>query len=171
MVLKVIIRSPVLVPWYSLAPPSASSGSPSISASSANRAPSNSTPSYSHHRLDTRILSLRTASSQRSRISCVTIYFETLFWLVITYDYTSSKPASRIASSKGGYSQLPFWSHGWILLIQWATLWWKPPRSLSVWVVIAHLSNPKRRTAWTTALKKISDTRVFPFPIPVFSTF
>ena len=63
---------------------------------------------------------------------------------------------------RGGYSQLPSQSfRGCLSVIHRDTLFWKIPRSRSMWGVISHISNPKRRTTWTTTLKNIPYNHMF----------
>ena len=86
--------------------------SPSLSPSSAAVttavASTRSNNSFYHHLVVTHAPDLHTVSSKMSIIGCVTIYSATVFYLFRTYAPIYSNPASSIAVSKGGYSQLPF---------------------------------------------------------------
>ena len=171
MIFKVLCSPPVLVTCYSPASNSSSSSSAYTNASDDINTPYNSKPSCSHHHLETHVTGIRTTSSQSYIIGHITIYWATVLWILKTYASTSSKTASCIASSNGGYYQLPSLSlRGYLPVIRRATLWWKPPRARPMWGVIPHVSDPKRRTTCTTVLK-ISPTPVcFPLTVPRSST-
>ena len=120
--------------------------------------PPKSRPACSHHLQDTLSPGLQSDHSQRSIIVRVEIYCGNVFCLLVMYFQIPSKPASTIASSNGGYYQLP------------------PPVSLdaSRWAVtqtcvenyqgpdpswgLATTSPPRTTTPPASPLKKIPDT-------------
>ena len=118
-------------------PPESKSDSESIIASAAAAtlffAPSKSMPACYHHRRDILATGRRLDRSQRSRIGRIAIYCADVFCLLVTDFLIPLKPASPIASSNGGYAQLP---PPCILVclpeIRRATLCWKLPRDRSI---------------------------------------
>ena len=91
---------------------------------------------------------LLTDLSQRSRIGRVAIYCATMFCLIVVYFPIPSKPASAIASSNGGYCQLPSpCLLGFLPASRHATLCWKPPRARSILGVSTHVSAPNNNNA------------------------
>ena len=67
---------------------------------------SKSRPACSHHLRDTLAPGPRSDFLQRPRIGHVAIYCATVCCLLVMYIPIPPKPASTIASSNGGYSQL-----------------------------------------------------------------
>ena len=72
----------------------------------------------------------------------------TIFCLLNTYDSTSSKPTSRIASYKGGVLLTAFLKPLWLPSYDpMGHPFLKPLRSRPMRGVITHVSNPNRITA------------------------
>ena len=98
---------PVVASWgvpYSL--PIIYSLSDSDDVASLLLSPSRYRPTCYHHCRDTLAPCLRVDRSQRSRISRIAIYCATVFCLLMVYVLIPLNPASGIASSNDGYSQL-----------------------------------------------------------------
>ena len=107
-------------------------------------APYKSISFWYHHRCETQAPGNQTDRSQRSRISRVTIYCATVFCLRFVYTLISSKPASSIAATSGGYSHPPYPRLcGLLTVIRRATLYWNLPRARCIWGVRTHVSDPK----------------------------
>ena len=81
--------------------PSAPSIYPAVSSSASTRAPSKSSPSCYHHRLETCITGRHTDSSYRSIIVRIKIYCATVLFLHVIYSSSSSSPASSEPFPKG----------------------------------------------------------------------
>ena len=82
-----------------------------------------------------------------------------MFCLLVMYFPIPLKPASTIASSNGGYSQLLYPRLPRCLPVsRRATLCWKLPRARSILGVITHVSYPNNNTACVTALKTFPGT-------------
>ena len=122
-------------------------------------APSKSRPACSHHLQDNLAPGLRADRSQRFRIGRVAIYCANVLCLLVMYFLIPMNPASTIAYSNGGYSQLPPTRLlGCLLVSRRATLCWKLPRARSILGVSTHVSAPNNNTACVTALKNCPDT-------------
>ena len=138
-------------------PPESKSDSESIIASAAAAtlffAPSKSMRACSHHCRDTLTPVCQVARSQSSRIGRVIIYCATLFCLLVIDFLIPSKPASPIASAKGGYSQLPPpYLRGCLLVIRHVNLCWRLSRACSILGVSTHISAPNTNTVCNTTL-------------------
>ena len=81
-------------------------------------------------------------------------------FLLEMYVSITSNTASLIASSNGGYYQLPLSRfHGWLPIIFHATRWWNPPRVVLMQVVTTHTSETKIRIYCTMDRYKRPDVR------------
>ena len=86
------------------------------------------------------------------------VYCTTIFPLCVIYSSTSPSPESRIASPKGGYYHPSSGSHrGGLPVSLWAILLLNTPSGRPMWGVSTHVSDSKRITTWTTALKMVPD--------------
>ena len=125
------------------------------SASTTALVPARSRTSYPYQFLAIHSPGIRTVSSHRPRIGCVTIYCANVLWLFRKYSPVSSKPASCISIFSGNYYKIPSTCRfGCLPVICMDTLCWNPPRARPMQGFITHVYNPKRSTACTTALKK-----------------
>ena len=109
-------------------------------------------PSYYNHLRSTCTTGHISASSNRYIIIILDIYCATMFCSTEMYFSSKSQTAFRIASTSGGYWQLPpahFW--GFFPVIRLATWWWKLPRVLLKQGVTTNASDTRRRISWTTA--------------------
>ena len=157
-----------LAPWDSSSPipPAAPSGPSSNSASESasvygfaaasaafSRAPFKSTPVCFHHRRYTRTPGRRVACSHRSRIGRVAMNCATVFYLRRINVRIPTISVSFITPANGGYTQLPsFLCSGCLPVIFLSTLDWNLSRDFSIHAVNNHVSDPKSKTAWVTAM-------------------
>ena len=155
-----------LAPWDSSSPlPSAppsglssdsESASITVSAAAAaafSCAPFRSIPVSYHHRRDTRASGRRVACLHRSRIGRVATNCATIFYLRRIEVLIPTIPVSFIIPANSGYIQLlSFLRHGCLSVILIATLDWKLSRAFSIRDINTHVSDPKIKTAWVTAM-------------------
>ena len=139
------------VSYFPLSPP------PFVAATAL--APVRSRPSFFHHIWSNHAHGIRTISLHSPIIGLVAIYCTTVLCLFRAYSTISLNPASCIAFSGGGYSQLPSpYRCGCLPVIILATLCWNPPRDQTMQKFIIHISDLYISTTCTTTFKNIPDT-------------
>ena len=100
---------------------------------------------------DTTILSV---PMQVSRTSHGVVYWETVLWQRVVHSSTRLSIVASKSSMRGWYMHLTSGCHwGFFPVKLWATQLWNPPSVQTMWGVTTHVSEPKRRMAWTNALK------------------
>ena len=85
------------------------------------------------------------------------MYWVEVLRLLVMHTSIPYNPAYLISSLIWGYYQIMSECLQCCLLVIWrTTLWWNLPSARTVRGDTTHISDPKRRMAWTTALKNVS---------------
>ena len=96
------------------------------------------------------------------------MYWADVFWCLVMYSLTRPSPTASIASASGGYNHLVLGCRrGFVIIKQQENLLLNPPKVRQIWGVATHVSEPKRRTVFITALERVTDVLASSTSFPI----